>query len=227
VAQSYEFVLEGDSKKATEIWHQYVTENPKDSFGYHQRAHFGVLSGNKELAVDDYSKGFELLPDNLKVKRDTLDLSASVALKTAGGKGRGLFATRDFKQGDTVMPFAGTYVSCLRHDYEYDVQVGDSQVLSLHEPIDRINHSCDPNCGIAHDKFIAIKDIKSGEECTFDYSTTIDDWSLWQITCLCGSKNCRGKIWDFILLEPALQQHYLDLGVTLPYIASKYKKVAC
>ena len=41
--------------------------------------------------------------------------------------------------------------------------------------ISKVNHSCDPNCGIkvnetgAHD-FVARKDIEVGEEITFDYA---------------------------------------------------------
>ena len=50
---------------------------------------------------------------------------------------------------------------------------------------DMFNHSCDPNLGIKYDdgkkmKWVAIRDIKKKEECTFDYSTIFlnEEWDV-------------------------------------------------
>ena len=77
-----------------------------------------------------------------------------------------------------------------------------------------INHSCDPNMRIfarvgdhadkhLHDlALFAIRDIPRGEELTFDYvAGGVDDHdeagpNAGNMTeCLCGSKNCRKRIW--------------------------------
>lgn len=63
-----------------------------------------------------------------------------------------------------------------------------------------VNHSCDPNCGVGYDganwTFIAFKDIKEGDELTYDYSMSnfiIDNFP----SCLCGSPKCRREIKGF------------------------------
>lgn len=58
-----------------------------------------------------------------------------------------------------------------------------------------INHSCSPNAfmQILHNRilFLALRDIKPGEEITIDYQSTLhsDDKR-----CICGAANCRGTI---------------------------------
>ncbi len=58
------------------------------------------------------------------------------------------------------------------------------------------NHSCKPNCE-AHDVkgdiwFIALRDIKKGEELTFNYGYDLEHWE--EHPCLCGEPNCIGYI---------------------------------
>jgi SET domain-containing protein len=62
-----------------------------------------------------------------------------------------------------------------------------------------INHSCDPNCEVDEIDgrvwIIAIRNIKAGEELTYDYSLydgELDDPS----PCFCGSKKCRGSMYS-------------------------------
>jgi SET domain-containing protein len=59
-----------------------------------------------------------------------------------------------------------------------------------------INHSCDPNCetDIIRGKIWinAIKDIKKGEELTYDYGYDMDCYE--DHPCRCDSKNCVGYI---------------------------------
>ena len=71
---------------------------------------------------------------------------------------------------------------------------------------DFFNHSCNPNAGLkikGRDVFIvAIKNILKGNEVAWDYSTTMDETD-WEMTCACGSRNCRHRIRDFrFLLHP-------------------------
>ena len=61
-----------------------------------------------------------------------------------------------------------------------------------------INHSCDPNCktekwnvrGETCIGIFAIKDIKEGEELTFNYN--MDTFQTAYTECFCGAKNCIG-----------------------------------
>jgi hypothetical protein len=72
-----------------------------------------------------------------------------------------------------------------------------------------INHSCSPNAWLINSKtFVAIIDIKKGDEITCDYGTfesVKPEW--WTMECNCGNKNCRKVItWEDYLL-PELQRN--------------------
>ncbi len=55
------------------------------------------------------------------------------------------------------------------------------------------NHSCDPNITIQGQiNFVAMRDIITGEELTFDWATTDDDDYI--MDCNCGSSHSRGTI---------------------------------
>lgn len=63
-----------------------------------------------------------------------------------------------------------------------------------------INHSCDPNCySEIEDEQIwimSLRDIKKGEELTYDYGFQRPGWE--DHPCLCGTKDCFG----FIVARP-------------------------
>ncbi len=70
-----------------------------------------------------------------------------------------------------------------------------------------LNHSCEPNSGLQGPiVFIAMRDIATGEELTFDYAMTDDE--PYEMECCCGSKNCRGTITGFDWRKPELQRKY-------------------
>jgi hypothetical protein len=69
------------------------------------------------------------------------------------------------------------------------------------------NHSCNPNLGIRGEiTFVAMRDIRAGEELTHDWAITDDD--DYSVDCKCGAPNCRkiltGKDWQ----RPELQSEY-------------------
>jgi hypothetical protein len=57
-----------------------------------------------------------------------------------------------------------------------------------------INHSCAPNCEAEKDDdriwVIATRDIRAGEEITFNYGYDLVDYK--DSPCLCGAPNCVG-----------------------------------
>jgi len=57
-----------------------------------------------------------------------------------------------------------------------------------------VNHSCDPNAGLANDRtLVAIRDIPLGDEIFVDYGTfeTVEGWEM---QCSCGTSLCRGRV---------------------------------
>ncbi len=75
-----------------------------------------------------------------------------------------------------------------RYDLDGDFKYNDARL---------INHSCNPNCEVEGKGLklwiIAIKDIKKGEELSYDYGFGYDE-DYKQFVCKCGAKNCVGYI---------------------------------
>ncbi len=133
--------------------------------------------------------------------------------------GKGAFATRDIAKGERLIEYVGERVSHAVADARYD-DANDAHHTFLFNVnrsviIDAtfggndsrfINHSCAPNCESEIEKgrvyIDAIKNIRKGEELTYDYAygrdgteTLEDERKVYG--CRCGAKRCRGTI-----LEP-------------------------
>ena len=122
-------------------------------------------------------------------------------------KGRGLYATKDIKEGTRIIDYIGKIITKKqteesekfdntkpiylfnlnkRYDMDGDVSWNTARL---------INHSCSNNCdynGTGLKLWVmAIKDIKKGEELTADYGFGYDE-DYKQFPCKCGTKNCCG-----------------------------------
>jgi uncharacterized protein len=120
-----------------------------------------------------------------------------VLRRTADGKGDGVLATRRFRSGETVM--IGFLIGPLTGNDSHATQVGPERWARHGGLGPKVNHSCDPNCGVrinaaqAFD-FVARRSIEAGQEVTFDYAMrnyTIDHFPA---VCLCGAAACRGSV---------------------------------
>lgn len=117
-------------------------------------------------------------------------------VRDSGIEGRGLYATEDIRQGETILVITGVAQS---YPDMYSIQFGPNIHINTHEnPISATNHSCDPNTAIKLSvgigaRLVAWKCIAAGEELTFDYKCT-EERLAEPFDCLCGSKNCRGRI---------------------------------
>ncbi len=125
-------------------------------------------------------------------------------------KGRGVFATRKFAQGETVV--VGMQIEEVPERTIYSFQMDFNLYVNLDEPARVINHSCDPNTGVRNNQFggydfVALWDIEAGDEITWDYETTEYE-SIAVSQCLCGSLYCRGKILGFQFREQMLRKRY-------------------
>jgi SET domain-containing protein len=136
--------------------------------------------------------------------------------------GVGVFAARDFAEGEIILPIDDSRVvdddHPLHHelgefDYHCDYLAGGKTVL-MSSPERHINSCCDPNAytktveGVRH--VVARRPIKSGEEITCDYIIDCHGGIVWQ--CNCGSPRCRRTIVSSFFELPAdLQLEYLPL----------------
>jgi hypothetical protein len=86
----------------------------------------------------------------------------------------------------------------------------DTYLLSgdIPEAGDMINHSCEPNCGIAGTSSVqALRDIEIDEELTFDYAMS-DSSQYDEFICRCGKEKCREKITGMDWQKKDLQTSY-------------------
>jgi uncharacterized protein len=158
--------------------------------------------------------------------------SEGVVLRCApDGTGDGVLAARPFAAGETVM--VGFLIGALSANDSHATQVGPRSWARHGGLGSKVNHSCDPNCGVrlnhveAFD-FVARRPIAAGQELTFDYAMrnfTVDHFPA---ECLCGADECRGSVtgWKDLpacrkadygdLVAPYLRQMDIDADVRLP-----------
>ncbi|MBC7878739.1 MAG: SET domain-containing protein-lysine N-methyltransferase [Anaerolineales bacterium] len=91
------------------------------------------------------------------------------------------------------------------------------------ESTDCFNHSCNPNLGLTGQiGLIAMRDIQTDEELTFDYAMT-DGEPYDEFECHCGSLNCRRKITGNDWKLPELWGKYK--GYFSPYLTRRIEKI--
>ena len=163
-----------------------------------------------------------------------------MAIKKSLIEGKGAFTTVAIKKGQGICTFRGERITYeelkRRHDDGEEkvgnpLQISERTYLDISQPYVYINHSCDPNCGMRKvGELFALKNIKKGEELTYDYSTT--EWTYerfgkykeWAMVCNCGAKNCRGTIGQFPSLDPELKKKYYKAGALQDFILRKLEK---
>ena len=140
-------------------------------------------------------------------------------LRETVGKGEGIYATQPYKVGDTVMIGVIKEVLTLNHSHASQI---DEHTHVLHAGlISKVNHCCEPNCGIhvnetgAHD-FVAMKDIGINEEVTFDYAMRNYSIDHFPKVCMCGAQKCRGRITGWKDLSAEQKTAYE--GFVAPYL---------
>lgn len=136
----------------------------------------------------------------------------------SGIHGRGLFAVEDIKKGETVAVKGGhiltkKQLASASTTLHAELQITNDLFIA---PIDEdeydksmmcLNHSCDPNVGMRGDiVFIALRDIKAGQELTLDYAMM--DNGSGTFSCICGSPKCRKEITGSDWKKKDLQEKY-------------------
>lgn len=113
--------------------------------------------------------------------------------------GLGLFATRAFKKGERVIEYVGRTLSkaeeyTSRSKYLFEINSRKTIDGAVRTNFARyINHSCKPNCEPEIEKgriFIdAIKNIKPGDEFTYDYGEEYFNEHIRPYGCRCAKKH--------------------------------------
>ncbi len=161
-------------------------------------------------------------------------------VKKSSIEGMGCFTTEPIKKGESICNMKGEEISIselkkryrLGRENDDPLQVEKTRYMDLKKPYIYINHSCNPNGVIIHrNELVAIKNIKIGEEITYDYSLTewTDDknwegYNEWLMECNCKSPLCRKKIREFRFLPDKIQKKYINQNCIPDFIAKQYKK---
>ena len=130
-------------------------------------------------------------------------------IKKSNIDNRGLYANQDIKDGTKIIEYKGKIVT--KKKVEEDNKFDNDKAIylfNINKKYDLdgdfkfntarlINHSCNPNCEVAGTGVkvwvYAIRDIKKGEELSYDYGFGYDEYYK-DLPCKCGSKNCVGYI---------------------------------
>lgn len=129
--------------------------------------------------------------------------------------GMGVFAKRHFAPGETVLSSGVHRIAKERTATSFEVWPGGKHA-ELEWPAYRINHSCDPNCGVRDNArggydFIAGPDgIAAGTEIRTHYG--MHEWRSLSVPggCQCGAENCQGRAKGWSELGPLIQN---DMGI--------------
>jgi uncharacterized protein len=144
--------------------------------------------------------------------------------------GRGVFARERVRAGETLLVWGGDVVTgemlkwMSEEKHRLAVQIEeDLYLVTPNEgPADWVNHSCDPNAGLAGQiVLVALRDIPVGEEICFDYATS-DGSPYDEFECGCSSRRCRHHVTGDDWKLPELQARYA--GHFSPYIQRRIEK---
>jgi hypothetical protein len=133
-------------------------------------------------------------------------------------EGRGIFAGRLIPKGTTVWKLTeapGTFVTHaelrrLPPDRRHLAYRYRDRYLLSSDGSEYMNHSCDPNtCWIDDETMVASRDIRPGDEVTFDYATSdVHVWWRAKWVCHCGAPGCRKIITGRDCLDPVFAERH-------------------
>jgi hypothetical protein len=117
--------------------------------------------------------------------------------QSCGAKGQGVFALSAFDRGELVVP--GIVLMSAPQNDKYAFQAGRDEYVYEGALKELVNHSCEPNCGVGRNwrgalDLIARRAILPGEEITVDYAMHSYVIEHFPGSCLCGARECRGRI---------------------------------
>ncbi len=156
-----------------------------------------------------------------------MKLPRKIYLAQSGIHGKGVFAKKNLKKGEIAFIMKGKIkkwvVKNLKTSLAGPNWIGIDHGIWIdpeNTAFEFLNHSCNPTLGIKGKvTYVALRNIKKGEELTFDYSITEDDM-LWHM------KNGEKKVPGFRPVVRSIQ--HLPLATYkkyLPYVPKYFQKV--
>ena len=142
---------------------------------------------------------------------------ARFAVLDSSIQGRGAFAMQSFEAGERIVNYGGERIS--KAESRRRCEAGNPYIfaLSAHWDLDGnqpdnparfFNHSCQPNCEAQLDDdeiwIVALRDIRPGEELSFDYGYGLEEYH--GHPCCCGAPGCCGYIVAEQFREEVLRQ---------------------
>ena len=130
-------------------------------------------------------------------------------IKKSNIDNRGVYAAQNIKAGKIIIYYKGKIIT--KKETEKNPKYDNDKAIYLFNLNSRydldgdfenndarlINHTCNPNCEVAGKGLklwiFALRDIKKGEELSYDYGFGFDE-DFKQFPCKCQSKNCCGYI---------------------------------
>lgn len=143
----------------------------------------------------------------------------------------GVFATRAFATGDTVLLGVPGRPAPGNHSHANQVSLAEWVFEDGNGP--KVNHSCDPNCGVRANPaaggfdFVARRPIAAGEEITFDYAMRNYAIEHFPSRCLCASELCRGTVTGWRDLPDERKAAYGDLVAPYLLAADEARAAKC
>jgi SET domain-containing protein len=136
-----------------------------------------------------------------------------IQVRRSGVHGKGVFATVDIAEGETIIEYVGEVISWPeaqeRHPHDpkdpnhtFFFHIDENRVIDAKVGGNSsrwINHACDPNCEadeVDGRIFIkALRNIAQGEELHYDYGLIIEERLTAKLKaeypCWCGAVDCR------------------------------------
>lgn len=117
----------------------------------------------------------------------------------------GCYTTTPIGKGTRIVEYTGERITIAEADRRYDGHeitylfgLSDGKhIIDGNGIAALINHSCDGNCETDEIRgrvwIIAARNIRAGEELTYDYSLYDGDGDS---PCLCGARHCRGSLYS-------------------------------
>jgi uncharacterized protein len=160
--------------------------------------------------------------------------SPYIEIKSSKIHSRGIFAKKDIPKGTKIIEYVGERVtkklSDVRAENTLEKSIenksnGAVYIFDLNKRYDidgsvsyntagLINHSCNPNCETEGDDkniwIMAIKEIKQGEELSYNYGYDISNYE--EHPCNCGSSNCPGFIIKMELWHKLFKKQKIHLN---------------
>lgn len=162
----------------------------------------------------------KLAAENQKHENSIVGNVGLVIIRDSGIHGMGGYARCDIPAGTRVIEYVGERIS--KAESVRRCEANNQYIFAIDDEWDLdgsvswnaarfINHSCAPNCEAEWDEdriwIVALRDIRAGEELSFNYGYDLADYR--EHPCSCGTDACVGYIVAEEFFEHVLGQRRL------------------